>query len=302
MPIPVIAAVGGQLASTALGMGAQSVANVQQNRQNLNYYKLQRADALVDKRIDNEYNSPAEQMNRLKLAGISPHAASGQSILSASASQPTRGTQIGNAPAAYQVNSATNAMQMKLGLEQLRNMQLQAEKTIAETESVKADIDNKRLDFGANSQLWDDKNPILNKKRQLKIDSALSGLTLQAQQSQKTAYESEHTKESTRGLRTSNELLEMRKAFENQMLQGNATLLKSRVAGLDLDNYKKKIENIYVPQLARQHAERSEYDTQLQRQQMQMLDTLPPQVRYVIEKLGGAAFMGVILRSMLQKK
>jgi len=298
MPAPVIAALGGQLASAAIGMGAQSVANAQQNRQNINYYNMQRADALIDKRIDNEYNSPAAQMNRLKIAGISPHAASGQSILSASASQPTRGTQMANAPAAYQVNNATNAMQMKLGLEQLRNMQLQAEKTIAETESVRADTDNKRLEYGANSSLWDDKNPILNKKRQLEVDESLSRITQQNQQGMKTAYESEHVKESTRGLRTSNELLEMRKAFENEMLSGNATLLKSRVAGLNLDNYRKKQENVYVPDVARLHAQKLGYDTELTRQQAQMLDTLPPSVRYVIEKIGGPAMIATILKML----
>jgi len=299
MPAPVIAALGGQLASAAIGMGAQSVANAQQNRQNINYYNMQRADALIDKRIDNEYNSPAAQMNRLKIAGISPHAASGQSILSASASQPTRGTQMANAPAAYQVNNATNAMQMKLGLEQLRNMQLQAEKTIAETESVRADTDNKRLEYGANSSLWDGSSlKVLDKKRMLEVDEAMSRINTQNQQSQKTAYETEHVKESTRGLRTSNELLEMRKAFENQMLSGNATLLKSRIAGLDLDNYRKKQENVYVPQIARLHAQKLGYDTELTRQQAQMLDTLPPSVRYVIERIGGPAMIATILKML----
>jgi len=295
MPIPVIAAVGGQLASTALGMSAQSVANAQQNRQNLNYYKLQRADALMDKRIDNEYNSPAEQMNRLKLAGISPHVASGQSILSASASQPTRGTQMGNAPAAYQVNSATNAMQMKIGLEQLRNMQLQAEKTIAETENVRADTQRKGLEYDADY-------PVLKSRREYERDAVLANVNNTGMRTELLGSQNNNERERFRGIKTANDIAEMRKAFENQMLQGNATLLKSRIAGLDLDNFRKKVENIYVPQMARQHAQRSEYDTELQRQQMQMLDTLPPQVRYVIEKLGGPAFMGVILRSMLQKK
>ena len=41
-------------------------------------YDRQRADALADWNMQNQYNSPAEQMKRYKEAGLSPHLIYGQ--------------------------------------------------------------------------------------------------------------------------------------------------------------------------------------------------------------------------------
>jgi len=66
----------------AIGQGANIastlVTNRQQAKTNLDIYKRQRIDALADWNRQNEFNSPAAQMQRYKDAGLSPHLIYGQ--------------------------------------------------------------------------------------------------------------------------------------------------------------------------------------------------------------------------------
>jgi hypothetical protein len=66
----------------AIGQGANIastlITNRQQAKTNLDLYNRQRIDALADWNRQNEYNSPAAQMQRYKDAGLSPHLIYGQ--------------------------------------------------------------------------------------------------------------------------------------------------------------------------------------------------------------------------------
>jgi len=75
MPLPLL---------PLIGLGANLISNVfnttQQNRQNRKsqdfsreMYDRQRRDALTDTQMQNDYNSPAAQMARLKAAGLNPN-------------------------------------------------------------------------------------------------------------------------------------------------------------------------------------------------------------------------------------
>ncbi|AXH73993.1 MAG: DNA pilot protein [Microviridae sp.] len=56
-----------------LGNSSQQNANFENQRFSLQMYQKQRADALADRAFENEYNSPAAQMARLKAAGLNPN-------------------------------------------------------------------------------------------------------------------------------------------------------------------------------------------------------------------------------------
>lgn len=76
MPLPILAAAvsaGGNLASQAINSITQSKLNKSQQRYNTYMYDRQRADNLADYNMQNEYNSPAAQMQRLKDAKLNPN-------------------------------------------------------------------------------------------------------------------------------------------------------------------------------------------------------------------------------------
>lgn len=74
MPAPIIAA-GLSLLSQGVNAGFNALNNSASRRWNESMYARQRADALADWNMQNEYNSPKNQMARLKEAGINPRLA-----------------------------------------------------------------------------------------------------------------------------------------------------------------------------------------------------------------------------------
>lgn len=75
MPIPVIPliAAGAQLGGQALNAAMTAKQNKKSRDFSREMYGRQRADALEDWNMQNEYNSPAAQMERLKAAGLNPN-------------------------------------------------------------------------------------------------------------------------------------------------------------------------------------------------------------------------------------
>lgn len=72
LTIPLLGAgadIGGQLISAA----SQAAQNKKARKWQLKMYEVQRMDALKDWTMQNEYNSPAAQMQRLKMAGLNPN-------------------------------------------------------------------------------------------------------------------------------------------------------------------------------------------------------------------------------------
>lgn len=83
MPIPLLlgaalAGAAGSVVGNVINANATNNANQDQLNANLDLYKLQRADALTDWDKQNAYNSPAQQMKRLKEAGLNPNLIYGQ--------------------------------------------------------------------------------------------------------------------------------------------------------------------------------------------------------------------------------
>lgn len=64
-------------AATLVGSGINAISQGKLNKKTIQYnkdmYALQRADALKDWNMQNDYNNPASQMSRLKAAGLNPN-------------------------------------------------------------------------------------------------------------------------------------------------------------------------------------------------------------------------------------
>lgn len=77
MPVLETLAAGANIASTIANPIMQHMNNVANRRFVEKQYRQQRADNLADRDYQNRYNTPAEQMRRLKEAGLNPHLAIG---------------------------------------------------------------------------------------------------------------------------------------------------------------------------------------------------------------------------------
>lgn len=66
-------AAGGNLLDNALNMAFTGAQNKKSRKWSEKMYGKQRADALADWNMQNEYNSPSAQMSRLKAAGLNPN-------------------------------------------------------------------------------------------------------------------------------------------------------------------------------------------------------------------------------------
>lgn len=106
--------------------------NEKQREYNVEDYKKERQDALTDFNMTNAYNSPVQQMNRLRQAGLNPNLVYGKgadntaSMVRSANTSPTK-------PNAYQVdtqpavNMAQGFMDLKMKSAQTDNLALQAE-------------------------------------------------------------------------------------------------------------------------------------------------------------------------------
>lgn len=75
MPIPIAAAIaaGSQIVSQGINAASTASMNKKTRKWNEKMYGIQRADALADWEMQNAYNSPAAQMERLREAGLNPN-------------------------------------------------------------------------------------------------------------------------------------------------------------------------------------------------------------------------------------
>lgn len=83
----------------AIGSGAQAIASGKLNRKNRAWqekmYATQRADSLSDWQMQNAYNSPEQQMQRLRDAGLNPNLVYGDGNVQGNAGE-VRSSQVGN--------------------------------------------------------------------------------------------------------------------------------------------------------------------------------------------------------------
>lgn len=130
MPLPLIPLIAA--GTNLLGNAMNTASNARQNRLNREFaqhqYDQQRADALADYEMMNTYNSPAEQMERLKAAGLNPNLVYGGGTTTSSATVRSSSppSYRGN-PAHYDFGGVANGLMMGY----------QVENTKAQTDNVK---------------------------------------------------------------------------------------------------------------------------------------------------------------------
>lgn len=83
---------GGSILGAGINAGAQGSMNKKTREWNEKMYNLQRENALADWNMQNQYNSPEQQMARLKAAGLNPNLVYGNGATATSSSMP-RGTE-----------------------------------------------------------------------------------------------------------------------------------------------------------------------------------------------------------------
>lgn len=306
MPLGALAVSAAQMGLNAVGSGInasiQEHYNKKENQRNLDYYNMQRKDALSDYQRDVQYNDPVNQMSRLQNAGISPHLVQGSSALTSSPQ--TRGSSM--SPAAkvnVGNNNAVNYMQAQQGVEQLKLLKLQQQKLLADTANVEADTDNKRLGYNSDNQSFnDDGQPLAFKRKQYELEQMLALVNKTREDSNNVAQRTATEQNNTRRTRIDADIAEIERLFRSDLLKGRSDLMNEQLRELLRKNKVGDIEAYYAPRNARNSADKLDYETQLRRQEAQLLDVMPAPVRYFLEKVGGVGFVGSIFRSLMTKK
>ena len=147
MPIlPFLPAIG-----SALNMGLQALTNRANKKTSLEIYDKQRADALADWNRNNQYNTPAAQMQRFKEAGLSPHLIYGQTntappVRSVSADTPKAVAPQFDPQAA---NFPQYGLMLQIAEQNLKNLQAQEESIKANTTKTNSETNwrNVNTDF-----------------------------------------------------------------------------------------------------------------------------------------------------------
>ncbi|AXH76883.1 MAG: DNA pilot protein [Microviridae sp.] len=162
IPLPPLIDAGAELLSSGINAVIQSGENAK-NRRFANWqYDKQRQDALADYNMQNEYNSPAAQMARLKAAGLNPNLVYGngattQSATVRSSSAPSPST---SAPKISLGNPGMSIMQAQALQAQTNNLKVQndvllEEKKLkaAQTLNVLSQTDMRSFDMGLKGEL-----------------------------------------------------------------------------------------------------------------------------------------------------
>lgn len=156
-----IAAAAIQAGSSIAGAAAQSSMNKATREWNERMYAMQRNDALIDWNRQNEYNSPAAQMERFKAAGLNPNLIYGQTneapavrstdVKSWNPTAPNYAAGIGNG-----LLSGLSAYQdMTMQDEQIKNLQAQRQNMALDSLIKGADIFSKNLKNAKDVELFD---------------------------------------------------------------------------------------------------------------------------------------------------
>ena len=130
--LPAVAA-GIPIVGSVINAVSQGVQNKKARQFAERMYNTQRSDALADWRMQNDYNSPAAQMARLKSAGLNPNLVYGNGAEATSSSMPRAAQSPGWAPHAPQVDlSGVQAglfagIDMKMKQAQYNNLETQRE-------------------------------------------------------------------------------------------------------------------------------------------------------------------------------
>jgi hypothetical protein len=175
MPIPLAlgaaAITGGtQLASNLLNIHNTNRLNRKQQAFNIQMYDRQRADALADWNMQNAYNSPSQQMQRFKEAGLNPNLIYGQMTNSPVIRSSDMKTPDFVAPK-IDTNIGANALMTYYNI---KGTEAQIKQQEASTELIKQQAIGKQLE---NENITDQSPYLLEEKMQ---SSILKGKQVQA--------------------------------------------------------------------------------------------------------------------------
>lgn len=173
MPLPLAPLIQGasQLLTTGINAGVQGLQNAKNRKFARENRDLARQWALDDYNMQNEYNSPANQMQRYKAAGLNPHLIYGQSNEGATVRSTGTPDATGIAPkvdlnAAPAINAYNetrmadanynNAIKQAQVLDEERILKkAQITSTLADAESKGVNTERARFDLGIESELRD---------------------------------------------------------------------------------------------------------------------------------------------------
>lgn len=171
------------LISQGIGAFAQGKMNAKTRRWNEHMYRVQRQDSLADWAMQNEYNSPTAQMERLRAANLNPHLVYGNGAVAGGTSQSPRSSSVPSwsprAPEIDLTSGLTSFMDMEVKQAQIDNLRsgttvkdqdavlraAQVVKTLTETDKGKVDIATKNFDLEMKNTL-----------KQISIDAAKANL------------------------------------------------------------------------------------------------------------------------------
>ena len=155
-----------------IGQGVSALSTMLTNRAqkktNLDIYNTQRQDALADWNRQNQYNSPAAQMQRYKDAGLSPHLIYGQQ----NTAPAIRSTEA-KAPQFMAPNIDTSGANNPMLLQaQLKNIEANTIKTLSETDykNLNTDLLKQTFDYKVGQESWKT-SLIQNKNLNLQADT-----------------------------------------------------------------------------------------------------------------------------------
>lgn len=221
---------GAQILSQGVNVYANSSANKKTREWNEKMYGRQRSDALADWSMQNQYNSPAAQMERLKAAGLNPNLVYGNGATQASSTvRSSEGGSYRHQPAQIDFGGILLSMyELQRTQAQTNLLKEQKEVMIEERRNKGLYGDTMAFDLGMKGELRD--TSLQYKQQQLKklqadtsytlnqderqaaltgrslIESVERVLSLQMQRS-KTEVEKNHLRQSIKNLKTSRDVM-----------------------------------------------------------------------------------------------
>lgn len=279
--MPLIApAVGAALinaAGTAVGAAAQGKMNRKSRRWNEKMYAWQRNDALTDWKMQNEYNSPSAQMQRLKDAGLNPNLVYGNGAEATSGAMPRSSSVEGYSPRAYDYgqgasNIVGGYLDAQVKQQQVDNLQAQktllgqqallaaaqitdttarAAKTAQDTEIGKAtlkradDIAQSSLEMtraGINKTLADTKYTLDNNERaalsnQMNLREAVERIASMRMGRKLTQAQTENTREDTWNKKIQGQVMSASESEIYQRIKSVEKDIKLKQLDIDLKSY-----------------------------------------------------------------
>lgn len=256
----------GAIVAQAVGAGAETGGNIgmyylQRHHAKLDYERNRR-DALSDFHMANRYNSPEEQMNRLREAGLNPHLVYGKGADQAAVQMkgPNLDTPIAPKVAPVDINRAKQMGQMLQVekaqtdnvLQDTKNKELQGDllkaqtnQTNMQTANIAENTARTRFDLQQANELKDSvltRARLENEMLETNISQTLSNMEIaQVKSASDKAVAIQNIAESRARILTM-KLQNAQLPLQRQKLQQEIDMLKMNVMNADLDRRIKNIE------------------------------------------------------------